>query len=390
MKRSALAPLVVLVACGSGPDPATTEPDLTSVLVTNIARGGYVGSVALDGQGQVYVTAEEAVSVLRFDQSVAAPSPWGGPSAQSEIEVAAAGSSLHWAASEGPTASLWTVPAAAFSTASPSKTSFGGIGDVVGLVADSTAVYAALAPAPAGPSPDSWQWPQSTSGDAAVTGRIFRIVPGASGSVDELTPAAAISLFPGMMEHVLAQNAMDLFWVDSAQVGPEAGRVMAAAKTGWNGTEPRRVGGATIIPGLGIGFVGLAATDAYVAWTVAAAPDPGAVGCWVWATTVAGNPKLLFDTDQSASPFLCNGLAIDGTYAYFAVVETYVPPSGPGDTQLLGKALARIPLAGGKMQTLPLTADRWYGARRLLVDDTYVYAVDPSYVVRFPKTAFGP
>ncbi|MGH7293606.1 MAG: hypothetical protein ACRELB_01675, partial [Polyangiaceae bacterium] len=352
--------------------------------------GGFVGSAVLDGQGQVYVTANESVEVLRFDQSVAAPSPWGGPARQDEIELAAAGGALYWAASEGPTAALWKVPAATFATASPAKSSFGGGGDVIGLVADASAVYAAIAPTPPGPSPDSWQWPASTAGNAPASGQIFRVVPGATGSVDELTPAGGISFYPAMMEHVLAQSSLDLYWVDSAQVGPDAGRVMAVSKAGWTSATPRRVGGASLVAGTSVGFVGLAATETTVAWAVAPEPTPGSTGCWVWAVTGSANPRQVFVGEPASTAFLCSGLAIDDAYAYFAIVQVYVPPAGPDSALLRGTAIGRVPLAGGALQTVPMSSDRWYGARRVLVDDAYVYAVDPSYVLRFPKTAFGP
>jgi hypothetical protein len=38
---------------------------------------------------------------------------------------------------------------------------------------------------------------------------------------------------------------------------------------------------------------------------------------------------------------------------------------------------------------VPLASSRWYGARRVLVDAQYVYAVDPSFVVRMDKNGFG-
>ena len=73
------------------------------------------------------------------------------------------------------------------------------------------------------------------------------------------------------------------------------------------------------------------------------------------------------------------------------MVQVYVPPAGVDSSVLLGNGIARVPLVGGgPLQTAPLQADRWYGPRRVLVDDTYVYAIDPNYVLRFPKTAFGP
>ncbi|HEY8091269.1 MAG TPA: hypothetical protein VIF09_25575 [Polyangiaceae bacterium] len=390
MKVPRASLLVLLAACGSGPDPSKTGGQVASVLVASVASGGFVGSVALDAQNNLYTTASDSVAVLRFDQNVAAHSPWNSPLTPVEVELATSGSSVFWAASGGATAALYTVPVGGFVGTTPAKTAFGAGGDVVGLVADATAAYAALAPAPPGPSPDSWQWPGSTNGNAPATGRIFRIVSGSAGTVQELTSATGISFYPAMMEHVLAQNSVDLFWADSTPVGPEQGRILATTKATWSSAPPRRVGGATLVPDVSVGFVGLAANDTDVAWTVAPAPTPGATGCWVWTSKVTGTPKNLVDAGTGTTPFLCNGLAIDATYAYFAIVTVEIPPDGPDSAYLRGRALARVPLAGGALQTLTLGSDRWYGARRVLVDDTYVYAVDPSYVLRFPKTAFGP
>jgi hypothetical protein len=192
------------------------------------------------------------------------------------------------------------------------------------------------------------------------------------------------------MQHVLAQSSTEVYWLDSTHVTTDLGRVMAASKSDWATDIGHRVGGIQAVPGLPTGFVGLAASDSYVAWAAAPEPSPGSTGCWVWSSLKDGAPKEIFDSDLAQTSFSCSGLAIDATYAYFAMVEVYVPPAGVDSSVLLGKGIARVPLAGGPLETVPLQADRWYGPRRVLVDDTYVYAIDPSYVLRFPKTAFGP
>jgi hypothetical protein len=110
----------------------------------------------------------------------------------------------------------------------------------------------------------------------------------------------------------------------------------------------------------------------------------------VWAAPAGGAPSPIFDSNLAGTSFLCNGLAIDDQYAYFAIVQVYVPPAGASSAELLGTGIARVPLAGGPLEMVPLQSDRWYGARRLIVDDSYVYAIDPSYVLRLRKAAFGP
>ncbi|HEY3817815.1 MAG TPA: hypothetical protein VGL81_11615 [Polyangiaceae bacterium] len=391
---------LTLAACAKGPDPSTTGGDTAGVLVTGLS--GYVGSAVVDTQGQVYVTAAESLDVVRFPPAQPLASNWGAPPSQPAIELAIAGGTLWWAANDGSNSSLWSSTEASFVSPPPAAIAFPGIigSDVIGLVADGTAVYAAVStpkplppgtfPPVTGPSPDSWQWPGSPAVDTPFDGSIYRIVPGAPATVQALAPTGGITFFPGFMQHVLAESTTEVYWVDSAPVGSQIGRVMVASKADWATDLGHSLGGIAPVDGLATGFVGLAASDTYTAWAVAPEPNPGSTGCWVWASEKDGAPREIFDSDLAPTSFSCNGLAIDDTYAYFAMVEVYVPPAGVDGDVLLGTGIARVPLAGGPLETAPLTADRWYGPRRVLVDDTYVYAIDPNYVLRFPKTAFAP
>jgi hypothetical protein len=84
-------------------------------------------------------------------------------------------------------------------------------------------------------------------------------------------------------------------------------------------------------------------------------------------------------------------MALDDSYAYFTTTQvvTESPNDPGGPVYMMGTGLSRVPLAGGPLQTVPLASSRWYGARRVLVDAQHVYAVDPSFVVRVDKSAFG-
>jgi hypothetical protein len=355
----------------------------------------------LDAQGQVYVAADETLSVVRFAPGVALPSTWAAPGNFPEIELAFANGTLWWASNDGANSALWSSTEGAFVSPSANATTLPGspVSDVVGLVADGTGTYAAVstprpvaanAPPP-GPSPDSWQWPAATNVDTPADGAIYRVVPGSPfPTLQRLDVTGGITFFPGFMMHVLAQSSTEVYWVDSAPVGPDLARVMAATKADWTTDPGRRIGGIQARPDQPTGFVGLAASDSYVAWAAAPEPYYGTSGCWVWASAKDGAAKEIFDSDTEQTSFSCSGLAIDDTYAYFTMVHVAIPPAGPDSAILLGSGIARVPLAGGALETVPLTSDRWYGARRVLVDDTYVYALDPSYVLRFPKTAFGP
>ncbi len=113
--------------------------------------------------------------------------------------------------------------------------------------------------------------------------------------------------------------------------------------------------------------------------------------CSVWKN--GASPTQSTRIYQSAGA--CLGLAIDATYAYFALVESQLDTScnGCNSYDLFTTGIARVALNGPDTQkatVLTLDASRLYGPRRFFADDTYVYGVDPAYVLRIPKSAFGP
>jgi hypothetical protein len=89
----------------------------------------------------------------------------------------------------------------------------------------------------------------------------------------------------------------------------------------------------------------------------------------------------------------CAGVATDGTYAYFAIVEEKSNNESCCGTQfyLATTSIARISLTGATTQTpstIPINTTRFYGPRRFLIDATFLYGIDPAYVFRIAKTAF--
>jgi len=171
--------------------------------------------------------------------------------------------------------------------------------------------------------------------------------------------------------HLLATDGTNVYWI----AGPEPGTVMSA---------PMDLSTKTAVTTIPKGVAtGVAANATKV----------------VWATTSFGSPPLcavgsggttIFET----TAFSCVGLAVDGTHAWFAVAKL-APLQGNGgngsNTYLAGTALARVDLAGPATQSaavVDVSSTRWYGPRRVLVDDTYVYGVDPSYVARVAKATF--
>lgn len=391
MKRSVL-PLVLLAAsCKSGPDPSQTGGGVDSVQVSQLTDGlDYVGSAVVD-TGVVYVADNESLTSVRYAPDVVLPSLWPSLGTAAELELAVGpGGTLWWAANDGATSALWKLPEASFVNGDvATRTTFpgGGASDVIGLVADATSVWAAVATpqtASGGAEiwPDSWQWPGAEAVDTPYRGSIYQM-PAGQAPV-ELAVADPITFFPGLMVHVLAQSATQVYWVDATHTGADLARVMSASKTGITAPGQRVAGVGVPLTGLVVGIVGLAASDTIVAWAAAPLPSPGVQGCYIWTETPTGAPVQIYDSDSTPTTFTCGGIAVDAQYVYFTMLETADPQS----PVVLGSGIGRLPLGGGALQTASLQSDRWYGARRVAVDDTYVYGLDPSYVVRFPKDAF--
>ncbi len=397
-ERRLLLSLLCAAACGSGPDPSSTGGDVASDLVAT--GGAFVGSAVTDGQGNVYAVAGDVLEQVSFAPGSVLPSPWSAPSSEPEIELAYGGGTLWWAANDGSDHTLlWTLGTGGFvQTPAPAATFAGSLGgSVVGLVADATAVFGAVTTPKAATagvqpvSPDSGAWPGTSPVDTAFSGDLYRVPVHPTGVATRLGGAAGATTFlPGILQHVLAQDATQVYWVDSTPSGADLGRVMAAQKATWGTDAGHAIGSMQKIDGLPVAFVGLAASDAYVVWAVAPQPPGSATGCWIWASHLGGVPVQIVDSDLATPAFTCNGLALDGDSVYFAIVQPYVPPGDPNSTAIVGTAVGRAPLTGGAVQTAALQSDRWYGPRRVLVDSTYVYAIDPSYVLRLPKSDFGP
>lgn len=54
-------------------------------------------------------------------------------------------------------------------------------------------------------------------------------------------------------------------------------------------------------------------------------------------------------------------------------------------TFLVGTRIGRVPLAGGSAEFIDVAGTQYYGPRRVLVDDTFVYGIDPRVVLRVRK-----
>jgi hypothetical protein len=392
--------------CGGGPDPSRGGAVVgVQVDPSDNSGGGYTQGMAL-GSNAVYAAFFGNLARLRFDGSGSSVGVFNENSSVLEVAVAANDSSVWWAggngigmgcAMGGPVMGLWTSSDAAFLTINSAATpaavvcstnngsTQSGPQTVYGLVADDTWVVAAIASSTmptSGPSnlPDQQGWPgqQFTPGPNGGASLLRFDRQNASAPMQAL--AGVSSLATALTSHVLAQSSEEVYWLDASSAAADS--VMRASKSQWSA-------GQIVATAPSNTLTGIAANDQYVAWATSAQPTPGATGCAVFASHADGPPATIYD--GSKSPFLCWGMAVDETYAYFAtttVVEQFPGDTG-GPTYMMGTGLGRVPLAGGPLQTVPLASSRWYGARRVLVDAQYVYAVDPSFVVRVDKSVFG-
>ncbi len=218
--------------------------------------------------------------------------------------------------------------------------------------------------------PDESNWPSTGGSDGGiqsnvVNGSIVRVDLAAQTTSTVSGPSFVMTL----SRHLLAADATHIYWV----AGPEPGKVMQA---------PLDLSTSSLVMNVSNGVAaGLATNGTTLAWS---ATTLGA-GCSIWA---AGT--LIFQT----TAFSCMGLAIDKDHAYVAKVSSQISNNNSGTTTWVqGMALERVDLAGPSTQTaseLDLASLRYYGPRRVLIDDTFVYGVDPAYVVRVAKTAFKP
>jgi hypothetical protein len=172
---------------------------------------------------------------------------------------------------------------------------------------------------------------------------------------------------------------------------------LSAAPTTIGQIPPAQTGSACQTTNCISSGVGIDAANGVVAWSVlqgiSVCNGPCAFespSCSVWKN--GASPTQSTRIYQSAVG--CLGLGIDATYAYFALIET--PPStscsGCG-YDVVTTGIARVALNGPDTQqptVVKLDSTRLFGPRRFFVDDTYVYGIDPAFVLRIPKSAFGP
>jgi hypothetical protein len=409
------------LSCGSGPDPSqgglvvvVPVDGASSVSVNgnsgNSSGNEYTQSFAL-GSVADYASFGGNLARLRFDGSGSTLGAFNLNSATLDLAVAESDGSVWWvsqgmgqcsmASQSGQAFGLWTSSDSAFLTVSGTSapvaqfcpivtgasTSTGAAG-VYGLAVDARWAFVAVGfPVQGSGSgnvgvPDAQGWPGSSPPLTAAAGSLLRF--DRQNPTTPLAPLGGVTqLAVAVTSHVLSQNTLEVYWLDASGTGDD--RVMRAAKDPW--TTGKVLGTAKAST-----LTGLASNDQVAVWTVSGPPVLGATGCTVFASQADGPPVKIYD--GHAAPFLCWGAAVDDKYAYFTTTQVTQQPNygggGSPPTYMEGTGIGRVPLAGGALQTVPLSSSRWYGPRRVKVDAQYVYAIDPSFVARVDKSAFGP
>ncbi len=197
--------------------------------------------------------------------------------------------------------------------------------------------------------------------------------------------------------HLMVSSGSSIYGIGTSTVWV-APVDLSAAPTAVGQIPPAQTGTACTSGACISSGVGIDAANGVVAWSVLQGSSicnngPCTFGspiCSVWKN--GASPSQSTRIYQAAGA--CLGLAIDATHAYFALVETR-PSSctNCNSYDLYTTGIARIALDGPDTQqptVLKLDSTRFYGPRRFFADDTYVYGIDPAYVLRIPKSAFGP
>lgn len=209
---------------------------------------------------------------------------------------------------------------------------------------------------------------------------LFVQVPNTVGGTPTGMAGTAPKFFCEQMKDCLVANSSSLFYLERSPAMPNDVAISRRAKDTVDlGTPVAMVAGTP---------VGLAVTDTHVAWSTSVVfsntnPPPR---CSIFAAqpaTEPGGETQLFHTDA----FSCLDVAIDETHAYFAIVEL-VSFEDQSDGILANRGIARVPLAGGAIETLALgiTGPR-AGPRQLFVDGDDLIVVAPFVVASIRKSA---
>lgn len=266
-------------------------------------------------------------------------------------------------------------------------------GHVVGVVADQSAVVSAISP----PPNNVGDWNQALD-DGAFTGgggpgddttaSLYRVDLADGG----ISPARAVPMDTMASRHVLTSDATSVYGVGGGHVwtvprdlsSPPTN--IAVVPTGSNGCMN---GSCQLIAPVGISVAGSNVVTAFLSATSLGGNQNTQPAITPTRCQIFNGGTAIFDVAQKG----CAGVAADATYAYFAIVEQKQVTESCCGTQyyLATTSIARISLTGASTQVpsmIPINTTRFYGPRRFLVDDAFLYGIDPAYVFRIAKTSF--
>ena len=415
---------VLMSACSSA-DPSTDGPGFQGVLAIDIVNNcngqcpeENVAGAAL-AQGSVWITRTQTqfncpnnsncvIASASVALGVATFGDAGALSVIDDVPAFANATTLPWSGvdvtSDGTVADfVYADPIAnhivyqAFAgSADAGHTTQAVFGHVVGVVADKGSVIAAISPPANQNSGGDWnqlldEGPY-TGGSGApgqdTSAALYR-VDLASGNA---SPAKTVPLDTMASHHVLTSDAANVYGVGGGHlwsIPRDLSTITDIATSLPVGTGNCMNGGCQVLAPVGISVFGSTVVTAFLSAT-SQSGGPGTSStisptrCQIFN---GGTP--IFDLAQKG----CAGVAADAQYAYFAIVEQKQVVGGCCGTQyyLATTGIARISLTGTTTQVpsiIPLDTNRLYGPRRFLIDDTYLYGIDPAYVLRVAKTAF--
>jgi hypothetical protein len=402
MKRTiriaSIAAAAMVAACfGAGPIPsAPTDATIVFAIAPSMTDNSnctsyYIGDVALGSDAGYAVTVPYKPQSCMGGGSISQGLPQpvfrfaktggttmigsaGPASNNSEPKIAATGSGAVWAyAITTPSNAIQIDPGPTVITFPQSSgPSFGA----AALIQAADALYLAAAPAQGQSTPNDPSYPccGPTQNGGANPGSI------------QASPANAVHIAPILActatNRCLAVNTGSVYYFD--QPTGSTGLATSAVE------ETTKAGVTTKIGDIGMmssinSPVGIAADDATVVWatsvTYTNTGTPPA-GCQITKRAAGGTPTVLLNTQH----FSCIDVALDGGFAYFAIVS--VVGSDSNNQTMRGDGVGRVDLATGAVESLaPGIEGPMSGARRVYVDETDLYLVDPVVIAKVAKTA---
>ena len=394
----AIVTAAVFTACfGAGPLPtpptsATAVFSISPTLTDNTnCASYYIGDVAL-GSDAGYAIAipykpqscggggslgqNLPQPVFRFGKTgdVTMIGSAGTSTGNSEPKIAATGSGAVWAyaLSTGntiqidPGAMLISIPQSGGPTVGPAT-----------LIAATDALYLAAAPSQTQIPPNDPSYPCCNSMQGG----------GNPGAIQAIATAPAFATITPILactaaNRCLAVNTDNVYYFD--QPTGSIGMTSAVEQT-------TKAGATTTIGQIGMTStitspVGIAADETAAVWAAsvnyANTSSTPLRGCVISKYDVGGSTTALFTTTR----FSCMDIALDGTHIYFAIVS--VIGSDSNSQYMRGDGVGRVDRTTGALESLDLgIISPESGPRRVYVDDTDLYLVDPVVIGKIAKTA---